>query len=200
MSGAPTKILQSIAATIRGQLRLRQDQVVLARQKFDIPPTGDLLVVLSLEDPKVIGNNSRVVDSGIPSSSPALGMRDEQYLTVRDLVQIDVLAMTVPATGANAARDLRNQVLIALMSAASEQAQEKLSYSLARVPVGFANTSALEETEYLERYTATMAVTYSEAAESFPDYFDGFGAEFIENDETTFTSAPPADAFQTTGG
>ncbi len=194
--GRPTVILQSVAKIIRDMLRLQEAQVVLARQKFDIPTTGALLVVLSMEDTKPIGNNSRVVDSGIQAPN---GMRDEQYMTVRDLLQIDIMAMTDIKNGSNKARDLRNQVIMALMSTRSEQMQEALAFSLARIPVGFVNTSSVETTEYLERYTATIAVTYAEEAQNFPEYFTDFNAEFIENNDENFTDAAPSDAFATGG-
>lgn len=186
--GRPTIILQSIAGVVRSCLHLGESQVILARQKFEIPPDSSLLVVLSLEEPKYIGNNVKTIND------PALGMRDVQYVTLRDLVQIDILAMTNPKTGANEARDKRNQVMLALNSSLCEQTQEMLQYSLARNPISFANTSALEATQFLERYTATLAVTYSEEAEQFPTYFDSFNAEFKIDNEQEFTSAPPADA------
>lgn len=192
--GRPTVILQSVAGIIRSCLRLGAAQVILARQKYEIPPDSSLLVVLSLEDMRAIANNVRTVDD------PQLGMRDEQYLTIRDMIQIDVLAMTDPKTGMNQARDLRNQVLLALNSTYAEQAQEAVQYSLARIPVSFANTSSLEATQFLERYTATIAVTYSEAANQFPSYFDAFNAEFKVDNASTFTDAPPQDAFAATGG
>ena len=77
-------------------------QVILARQKYEIPPDSSLLVVLSLEEPRPIGNNNRVVPD------VALGVKSEQYVSMGDLIQIDVLAMTNPRTGANEARDKRN--------------------------------------------------------------------------------------------
>lgn len=189
MSGRPTQILQSIAGVIRRSLHLSGEQVILARQKYEIPSDSSLLVVLSLEEPRPIGNNSRTVPDA------ALGMKENQYLSMRDLVQIDVLAMTNPKTGANEARDKRNQVVLALQSVLSEQEQESLQYSLARVPASFANTSALEATQFLERYTATVAVFYGEEADQYPSYFDSFDAEFIENSDKQFTDAPPIDAF-----
>ena len=84
---------------------------------------------------------------------------------------------------------------MAIQSTLSQQQQEALQYSLARVPVGFANTSALEATQYLERYTASVAVFYGEEADQFPTYFDNFDAEFIENGNKQFTDAPPSDAY-----
>ncbi len=160
------EILQILGDVIQQQLGLRDDQVILAYQKFKIPPTGDLLVVLSIVDSKFIGINDKY------APSDKLGVIETQVATVRDLIQIDIMSMS------DKARKSKNHVVMALSSIQSEQEQEAGSFQIASLPMNFINTSSLEETQFLERYTATIAVVHGETQEQVPSYFDKFnGAE-----------------------
>lgn len=182
----PTKLLKDIAGIVRDWMNLEEEQVVLGFQKYDIPPTGALLVVISIQDTTVIGSNVE----NTPNENPS-GMIETMVATLRDMIQIDVLAMTTVKDGRNFARERKNEVLMCLRSQLSEQVQTNGSFQLARVPTGFVNTSSLEGTQYLERYTATLAVTYQEEHENVPKYFDkGFNVKVNEDPEFSVEEGP----------
>jgi hypothetical protein len=137
------KIIKDI---LTAQLNLAPGQILLSNQKWEIPETQGLYVVISYVSGKVIANSNVV----LPTSG---GMQEIQSLLMLYEIQIDLMSYD------DAARVMKELAYMGLMSVASEQLQEQYSVQIARNPAPFQDVSMLEETARLNRYTTTIAVT-----------------------------------------
>ena len=139
----PIKVLVDIIQTVLG---LQPGQVMLAFQKYDIPTQG-LFVLLNYQGPaKTISN----VSTSAPSSG---GMQETQSITKRYLITVDVMSF------GDDARLAKELVEMALNGVYAEQQMEANSMQIARMGTGWLDVSSLEETEYMNRLTMTIAVT-----------------------------------------
>jgi hypothetical protein len=175
-----------LADIIQNQMALSPGQVMLAYQKFNIPTTG-LLVILSYVGPNVIiGSSDVFVDDagvtvatpftpfqpGVPIPVPTGGLTEVQSVTLLYEVQIDIMSFNND-NGTNDARTRKEEIVMALNSLYSEQSQENNQMQVSQVPGPFIDTSFLEATQYLQRYTTrvklTAATTKTQAAPYYND-------------------------------
>lgn len=153
------EVIKSIGDIIKNQMGLRDDQIMLAFTKFDIPETPDLYVALSYISGKAIGN--------VSTFDPAT---NHEFITttMHELIQIDIMSFD------SSARKRKEELIAAIASIYSEQQQEKYNFQLGRIPSEFINAASLEETKILNRFTITVAATSLSTIERFPTYFDRF--------------------------
>jgi hypothetical protein len=137
------KIIKDI---LTAQLGLAPGQILLSNQKWEIPETQGLYVVLSYVSGKVISSSNVCV----PTSG---GMQENQSMLMFYEIQIDLMSYD------DSARVMKELAYMGLMSVASEQLQEQYSVQIARNPAPFQDVSMLEETARLNRYTTTIAMT-----------------------------------------
>ncbi len=164
----PIKIMADI---IRSEMDLREDQILLAYQKFEIPKNKDLFVTLSYLDTSFVSVQDESV--GVDSS---VGMIEYQTVTIRNIIQIDILSY------GDEARTRKEEILMALRSVYSEQQQTAYNIQIARNPISFNNVSVLEETAFLNRFTIAIACTSTQQKTKVPPYFDTFDTpEVIAN-------------------
>lgn len=140
----PAKVVREI---LKNQLGLTDDRIMFTNQKNFIPTDGLYVNVSYVGPGKVIGPVTEWVDDG------AGGLTEKLSMTMTDMIQIDILGMN------NEPRTRRNDIVLALASIYSEMQQEKYGMQLARQPMSFLDTSFVEETKMVTRYTTTIFVT-----------------------------------------
>lgn len=153
------EVIKVIGDVLKSQLNLDDEHILLAYEKNMMPDDSGLYIALSYISGKAIGNN-KVFN---PDTD-----QEEQSVTMHELIQIDALSF------GSAARTRKEEIIAALGSVASEQAQELNQFQIARIPGDFFNASSLEETKYLNRFTMTIAVTALISILKSPPFFDTF--------------------------
>lgn len=124
--------------------------IYLSNQKIDIDQVK-LNIVLGYAGPGKMVFNGSFFD--------ATGTNEVQECIVNHLVQIDLLAFD-DTSGKNAARINKEIVLMALQSYYSQGLQEQYACRIGKMPMAdFVDTSSLEGTAMLTRYTATVMIT-----------------------------------------
>lgn len=136
----PGKIVQDV---IQSELDLDDGQVMFTNQKYEIPTDGLFIVVSYVGPSKVIASNSDWVDNGA-------GLIERQTVNVDHWLQIDIMSF------GDEARTRKEEVMMAVQSIYSEQQQELYSMNIARHPGAFMDTSFLEGTKIITRYTTTL--------------------------------------------
>lgn len=159
MSTEPVKVLADIIQTF---MDLEDGQVVLAYQKFTIPTDGLLVVLTSVNDQEISRDSFlRANDAG--------GQDEVNQIVMLHEVQVDILSFD------NAARTRRLEIPMAIGSFYSEQEQEANSLQIARNMIPMQDTSFLEVTKYLSRYTTRIRMTaLTELVKSNAEYYDDF--------------------------
>lgn len=154
--------IKVIGDIIKNQMGLRDDQIMLAYSKFEIPETPDLYVALSSISAKAIGN----VSTFDPTTNHEI-----ISTTMHELIQIDIMSFNAEA------RKRKEELIAVIGSIYSEQQQEKYNFQIGRIPSELLNASNLEDTKFLNRFTVTVAVTSLSRIERFPSYYDQFPTE-----------------------
>lgn len=155
----PIKLL---AAIIQEELGLAEGQIMLENQKYEIPKTPGLYVVLSYLSGKAIGNNNY-------AESTATGMQEVQETTMRYQIQIDAMSAD------NSARTRKEEIIMALNSQRAQRSQDLNLFQIGSVPSEFSNVGSLEETVRLNRYVLTVALTaLVRKVKDLSEYYDKF--------------------------
>lgn len=152
----PIKVLRDI---IQHELELDNEQVMLAYQKFNIPTKGLYIVLTNTGASTIIASIDDWEDDG------AGGLTEVQTLTILDSIQIDIMSF------GSEARTRSMEVAMAIHSLYAEQAMEENSLQIARQPGPFRDTSFLESTEFLQRYTTDVKITSAMTKRKAADYF-----------------------------
>lgn len=177
-----TEPILVLADVIKSGLGLAQGQVMTGYPKFNIPTVG-LYIVLTYKFSQIIGSSDVYVDdagiqvaqpynplAGGTPPDPTGGLTEVQSVTVLHEIQIDIMAFNND-DGTNDARSRKEEVAMAINSLYSEQSQEVNNLQIARQPTPFRDTSFLEETEFLQRYTSDVRVTAAVSKSMPADYY-----------------------------
>lgn len=141
--------------------------VWVASQNKVIPADPDkLFIVISMVDAKVIANSRH-------TKSSAGGMTQIQQLVQRENIQLDIISRD------NKALTQRGEVLMAITSVFAQQEMEKNDFKIFRIPTSFANTTEIEGTSQLNRFSIVIPchVWYRKETELTPatnEYYDDF--------------------------
>lgn len=181
----PIKIVRDI---IKAGMDLAETQIMLSNQKYFIPTVG-LYVVLSYIGPaKVVNRNSELVSDG------SGGMIERFSVNMLHMIQIDLMAYNNPS-GGNDARERKEEIAMAMGSIYSQQIQQKYSMQVSRNTGDFTDTSFLEETEMMTRYTTTIVTTSLNVKQKTTnEYYDTFPGAGLYVDDPKLKSpvlAPP---------
>ena len=161
----PIKVLADV---IQEEMSLADGQIMLAYEKWEIPKNPGMYVALNYVSSKPIGQRNYF--------DPTTSI-EEQSSTVHHVIQIDVMSFD------SSARMRKEEIFMALTSMFSQQAQEENNLQIAMIPSDFVNTSSLEETKIMNRFTMTIAVTSTSRKVKKADYFDQFATpEVTYND------------------
>lgn len=166
--GTPLLLFADILQTC---LALDQGRVYLWDQKIFQPIDYDLYVAVSVPVCKPFGNNatSGMDDSGNPTQG--------QYTNMWAQVDVDVISR------GPAARDRKEEVVLALYSNYSEAQQEANSFKISRVSTNFVNLSNIDATAIPYRYKISCAMQYCVSITSPIPYFGNFpGFTIATND------------------
>ena len=162
----PAKIIADI---IQVEMEIAKGFVVLANEKVNIPPNhkGLWISINDMGGPP-IGNNNRSVADGQDGTPPGDGMTEIQEVSMRHVLQIDILSFD------GSARARKEEIPMALASIYAQGQMEKLFVQIAKHPSAFIDTSELEETERLKRYTTEIAMTALHRKTKPAPFYDKF--------------------------
>ena len=161
---APIKVIADI---LQHELDLADGHIMTTGQKWNIPNSAGLYVALSyMGSSKVICTSSKF-DPNTNSET--------QTATTLSGIQIDVMSFD------NSSRDRKEEIAMALGSIYAQQVQERYQCQVARLPGPFLDTSFIEGSGILKRFTSNISVTALFSKEKVVEYFDQFSKP-----ETTF--------------
>lgn len=140
----PGKIVADI---IQSEMELTDGQVMFTNQKIFIPTDGIFVNVSYVGPAKVIASQNEAIDDG------ADGLLEVQSITMLHMIQIDILGF------GNEIRTRKEEIVMALRSLFSQTQQDTYQMQIARQPGMFMDTSFLEETKMITRYTTTIITT-----------------------------------------
>lgn len=148
------------ADILQSEMGLGPEQVMLAYEKWNIPPNPGLYIDLAYLGP------SRIVSS--INQFDAITNTEIQQVTMLHLIQIDLLSFD------GSARARYPEVALALASIYAKQQAERYQMQFGRQPTAFIDASTLEETKRLNRFTTTVSATALHTKEKAAAYFDHF--------------------------
>lgn len=157
--------LQVVCSVIREYMGLQQDQVYVYNQKFIIPKDNRLYVSVGLQSSKIIGNNS-VFKNG----------EESQYITVQAGLSINVMSKSLQAVM------LKDDVIMALRSNASQRAQYKNGIRIFAIPTTINDVSGLDGALIPYRFNVSINIMYSIKNKESVDYYDDFERTLITNE------------------
>jgi hypothetical protein len=155
----PVKVIGDV---LKAELGLDAGHILLAFEKYTIPQDKGLFVALSYISGKAIGSNNYFTDD------PTNGPQETQQVAMQELIQIDVMSFGPDA------RQRKEEVIQALSSIASQQAQDVNGFQIASIPFDFANASGVEGSSYLQRYTMTVVVKSIRTKTKAAGYYNTF--------------------------
>lgn len=165
-----TEPLKVIADILQTKLGLKAGRVMLYNQKYNIPKDDKIFIMVGEEDNDVYAASTNTMYT--PDGN---GYEERNDVLVRATAVIDVLSAGPEA------RERKHEVIMALNSIYSQQMQELNSLRIANLPVGFVNTSDLEASQMLNRFTIKFNILYRKSNKNNVDYYDKFKTEVVGN-------------------
>ena len=157
-----------IVDIIQTEMALENGRVMLTNQKYNIPTDGPFICISYVGPSKIISNVNEALDN------PAGGMTESQWLVKQDLIQIDIMAYSND-DGTNDARNRKEEIAMALHSLYAETQMELNFMQIARQVSPMMDTSFLEATEMMSRYTMTIQTTSAyQKQKPVGDYYTDF--------------------------
>jgi hypothetical protein len=154
----PVELLCDI---LQREMELSNGRVYLWDQKIKAPTDQDLFIAVAVLNPKVFGNSRK----SIPND---LGMVEVQSVNISAIVQIDIISR------GPAARDRKEEVVMALNSTYSEQQQELNSFKIYNIPTTFVNLSQEDGAAIPYRFSISCRIEYMVSKTKGIPYFDVF--------------------------
>lgn len=158
--------IKEICKILQRQLDLTDQQIWIYNQKRDIPNDFGVYFVVSYQGQRIIANIRK-------EYATEYGLME--YQSVHNLANftVDVFSRD------KRARDMRDQVIMALNSTYSQQVQEANGFQIARNSFQVTNTSEVEGVAELNRYSISFNVTYMSESSKSIDYYDSFTRQVI---------------------
>lgn len=149
---------------VQRELGLAPGRVYLWDQKIFQPTDSDLYIAVSDMNPKAFGNNL-VID-------PTGGDSVIQSVNMMSILDVDIMSR------GPAARDRKEEVLLAFASSYAESQQEGNSFYIGKIPAGgrFINLSIIDGAAIPYRYRISVNIQYTVTKTKAVDYFDTFAA------------------------
>jgi hypothetical protein len=153
--------VQIVCDILKTGLGLDDEHIWIYNQRRDIPTGDGIFVTVGVQSIVPYGNNRRsVATSG--------GMAEEVSQQFQETLSINVFSHD------NAAAMRLGEVLGALNSTYSAQRQAAESFQLAAVPTSINDTSFLEGTSILYRFSITVRAIRAYSTQGAIEYFDTF--------------------------
>ncbi len=180
----PQTSMDLLRLILVNQLGLNAQDVNIYDEKWKIPPTENLFIVLEYRSGECIANRNLF---------DATGGDPVEYQEINMLEQITVGVFSRDRS----ATQRKEEVLMAILSSYAQGIQEKYSFKIARVG-NIADLSAVEGTAMLKRYDIDLSVYAWYSKNVTPGYIDNFtiqaivdvGGTTMEQDITQETSDP----------
>lgn len=139
----PIKVLADI---LQSELGLKDGQVMLAYQNFEVPTNTGLYIALSYGVQQTVGNNNQ-------NSVDLYGnyVEVQSYMALHE-IEVDIMSFD------NSARTRKEQVLWAVQSYNATSLMNKYSMKLAKTPGSFISVDSLEPAKQLNRFRITIAM------------------------------------------
>ena len=174
--------IKVIADIIQSEMDLDAGQVMVYNQKYNIPKTDKLFIVISNLGDKIIGNNNYTVPT-------VGGMNEIQETVSASLIQIDLMSPESKDVDGNPYNEARNRRIELIMALKSIYAQKKCDENEIRVsfiPSSFVDISIAEGTSMLTRYAITITTySISRKIKVLEEYFDTFKTPEVHVDDNT---------------
>lgn len=154
---------------IQKGMSLTADRVYLWDQKIFQPSDYDLYIAVSVPMCKPFGNNNYFMPTDTGGS---------QIQSVNMLAQLDI---DIISRGP-AARDRKEEVILALRSIYAEQQMEANSFYIGNVSTNFINLSYIDGAAIPYRFKITCQMQYAVTKTSTVSYFDTFSAASLNLD------------------
>ncbi len=169
MIGGPLLLFCEV---IQRELGLANGRVYLWDQKLMQPSDSSLYVAVSVPVCKPFGNVNRQSTSGTDS---------EAFVSMLAMLDVNVISR------GPAARDRKEEVILALNSTYAQQQQEANSFYIGKLSMhgGFINLSEIDGAAIPYRYKISVNIQYAFKKTSALDYFDTFETVTIATDPTT---------------
>lgn len=153
--GTALELFCDIIATY---MDLSQGQIYLWDQKIDIPNDSRLYVVVGVLSCKPFGNSTKMDANG----------NSIQSVNMQAMLNVDIFSR------GPAARDLKEQVILALQSQYAQSQQEANSFYVGKISSTFNNLSELEGSAILYRFNISVQIQYFITNSEAAPYFDQF--------------------------
>lgn len=178
---------QYIVDIIQKELELDPNNVWIRAQNMTIPLDENLYVIIGCINSNYIGS---------VNSYDSVTGNEVQEVTLADTIQIDWFSKSTDAL------TRRWEILAALNSFYSKQVQESNNFKIFKQPNSFVNTSSIEGSDNITRFTAQFVchVCYikEKMLQSFAgDYYDDFNHRV--DDENTIGGETGLIEFEITG-
>lgn len=149
------------------ELNLTSDRVYIWDQKLNQPTDSELYIAVSMPSFQPFASTNVYV--------PSSGLDSVQSLNVRAIVDLDIISR------GPAARDRKEEVVLALNSTYAIQQQDANSFSISRLSSGgpFNNLSPVDGAAIPYRYKLSFSMQYSFTKLKPAQYFDDFTDEIV---------------------
>lgn len=147
---------------IQTELGLANGRVYLWDQKIFQPQDYDLYVAISVPSCKAFGNNIVYSDDGLGNYTTS------QSVNMKAMVDIDIISR------GPAARDRKEEVLMALSSAYAESQMEKNSFYIGKISTNFINISSVDGAAIPYRYKISCSLQYAVSKNTNINYYSIF--------------------------
>lgn len=155
--------LSLVCDIIQTAMGLSNGQVYLWDQKIDIPKDSQLYIAVGVLSCKPFGNKPKYDGSGS-------GLGAVQSVNMQALLSIDIFSR------GPAARDMKEQVLLALSSPYGQQQMELNSFFIAPITTSFVNLSQIDGAAIPYRFNLSAQLQYFSTLNTNIDYYDTYGA------------------------
>lgn len=135
-----------IIEILRHELDLEDQQVLFTNQKFLIPTVGIFIPVSYLGPGQLVSSANDYIDNGLG------GLDEVQSVSILNTINIDIMGYS------NEPRERKEEIGMALRSVYSQQMQEKYFMQIARHVGGMIDTSFLQDTKMITRFTTSVRV------------------------------------------
>ncbi len=163
----PQTSMDLLRTIIINQMGLKPEVVNIYDEKWKIPPTDELFIVLEYRSGKVIANRNIFVSDG---EDPV----ENQEVNMLEQIVVGIFSRDRSAT------QRKEEVLMAILSSYAERQQEKYSFKIARVgPI--VDLSAVEGVAMLKRYDIDLSVYAWYSKTISPEYIDSYNLRVTAN-------------------
>lgn len=150
--------LELFCEIIQKELGLSNGRVYLYNQKIDQPKDNGLYIAVGILNPKPFANTNKLLSNG----------DSEQSVNMLTQLSINIISR------GPAARDRKEELIMALNSDYSQRQQEANSFSIGRISSSFVNLSEVDGAAIPNRFNITVNVTYFVKKTKPVDYFNDF--------------------------